>query len=664
MRRFSYRQLVLMTALFGALPVTERGIAQDTSTLTIEDYDSISQLSSTSLSRDGTRVAVIISHIDRSANARVNELAIVGTAGGAPLVIAKGKVGAPSWSPDGETLAWIASDEAGVRQIYLASRNALTQPRKLDAATRAGGIQRYVWSPDGRSIAYLTSPPALATPDKSFEIADADYLGTSYLARDNGGPPAQLWVMAVDSGERRRIDRVTGFPQDLAWRSDGKALFVQTQPGASVAATPSSSLLSVPIDGGAVEVMIDSPARIGTGSQLRTSGNGAIAFQHFRGSDPWTQANDVAVFRNSKLRVISNGLDRQIDDFRWLPGSNGILVRADDHVRTRLWRISEGGSVTALDLGALTAVSSFDVNARAAITFVGGSASGPRDLYYMASVRARPVRLTRLGDSLAGKRLGKVERFAWNYGGFDHDGVLVYPPAYDRAKSYPLLVDIHGGPELSSNEAFNFSAQYYAANGWVVFQPNYRGSTGQGNAYQNAITGNLIEGSGQDILAGVDKVSGALPIDRKRIAVSGWSWGGVLTNWLIGHDQRWCAAIPGALAVDFTAYYDQSETAIWMKSMLGSPYVGDNLEAYQKASPRTYLNRAITPTLIIHNVGDPNAPVTQSYSLYHALKDNGVKVKMLLRGIDGHGYGDPFSYRQVHTSTLAWLQDNCAELKQ
>lgn len=660
MKRFQFRHLLSAAAIMAIALSAGQALAQPSSALTLDDYDSIAELSSSSLSPDSSRVAVIVSHVDRAANIRRSELAVVSTRGGTPQIVVTGQIDAISWSPDGASLAWIAHDSAGAARLHIAASDALASPRTLGTAPLHGDVVRFTWSKDSRSIAYLAKPtPEADTADKSFEIADADYLGTTYLARDNGGPPQQLWIVAAASGEPRRLDSGTGFPQDLAWQADGKALFVQTQPGASVAATLSASLLSVPIDGSQAEVVITSPAPIGTGSRLGVSNDGAVAFQHFRGPDPWTEVNNVAIYRDGKITVATQALDRQIDDFKWLPGSQGILVRADDHSRTRLWRISETGKITPINFGNLNVLAGLDVNATGAISFVGGSASGPADLYYMASTRARPVRLTHFGDALAGKRLGKVETVGWSSGGFDHDGVVVYPPDYDKTKAYPLLVDIHGGPEASSREAFDFSAHYYAARGWVVFQPNYRGSSGQGNSYQTAILGDLVKGSGEDVLAGVDKIVATLPIDSKRVAVTGWSWGGVLTSWLIGHDQRWCAAIPGAMAVDFTGYYDQSETAIWIRTMLGSPYVSDNIARYRETSPATYLKNAVTPTLIIHNVGDPNAPVTQSYTLYHALKDRGIKTKMVLRGIDGHGYGDPFSHKQVHSLTFQWLSENC-----
>lgn len=660
MRRFWHGEIVSVAVVLAAAPLAQPASAQPAELLQIDDYDALADVAEPSVSPDGSRVAFVVSRVDRKANVRRNELAVISSRGGRPEVVARGGIEAPAWSPDGEELAWIGRDDAGVGVLYLAARDKLGHIRKLDAAAPDADVQRFAWSKDGRSIAVLAKPRKQAADhDKSFTIRDADYLGTSYLARSDGGRPGRLWIVSPVSGVGRSLDSVSGFPQDLAWRADGKAVFVQTQPGASVAGTRAASLLSVPVDGGKAEVLIAAPAPIGTGSRLGVSAMGALAFQHFRGPDPWTEANNVAIYRDGRVSIVTEALDRQIDDFEWLPGTAGLIVQATDHNRSRFWQVSEKGAITPVDLGDLNPIGGLSVGADGSVAFVASSASTPPEIYYLASVRALPVRLTGFGEALKGRRLGRVATIGWTQGGFAHDGVVTYPPDWDGRGSYPLLVDIHGGPEMSATDAFDFSPQFYAARGWVVFQPNYRGSSGQGNAYQSVIVKDLLQGSGDDILAGIDKVVRTLPIDAKRIAVTGWSWGGVMTSWLIGHDRRWCAAIPGAMAVDFTAYYDQSETAIWIRTMLGSPYAGDNIARYRKASPLSYLQNAVTPTLIIHNVGDPNAPVTQSLTLYHALKDRGVDTRLLLRGIDGHGYGDPFSHRQVHAATLQWLTQKC-----
>lgn len=650
MKRFGTGTL-LPAAILAATPLA----AQEASRLTLSDYDAIADLSSTAMSPDGTRIAFIVSHVDKAADARRGDVAVVSSKGGEPQVVATGDVDAPAWSPDGKTLGWIAKG-----QLHLAARDALGMVRKIEADPSTAGIQAFAWSPDGRSIAYLAKMDVVRKlPDKSFEFAEADYLGTSFLARDAGAPPAQVWIVDVASGGRRRLIGITGYPQDVVWQADGRALAVQVQPGGSSASAAKAKLLSVPVDGGVPQTLIGAPGQMGTGARLDVTNDGAIAFQHFRGIDPWTHANSIGVYRSGKVEIVSQKLDQQIDEFKWLPGGNGLIARAVERNRERMWWISGGGAVTPIDLGAVNLIGGLDVGANGAISFVGSSADRPADIYYLPSPKAKLVRLTHFGDALAHRKLGKVERVTWAGGGQHHDGVLVFPPDYDKAKRYPLLVDIHGGPEASSIDAFDFSPQYHAANGWIVFQPNYRGSTGQGDHYQTLVTEDLLKGAGEDVIAGVDKLVATLPIDPKRIAITGYSWGGVMTSWLIGHDRRWCAAVPGGGVVDFAAYYDQSAFAIWMPTVKGSPHVGDNILKYREVSPLTYLGNATTPTMVIHNAGDPNAPVTQALTLYHLLKERGVKTKMVLRAIDSHDFGSPFDHKQMYDLPLKWITENC-----
>jgi dipeptidyl aminopeptidase/acylaminoacyl peptidase len=237
--------------------------------------------------------------------------------------------------------------------------------------------------------------------------------------------------------------------------------------------------------------------------------------------------------------------------------------------------------------------------------------------------------------------------------------VLTYPPGFTPDHKYPLLVSIHGGPEYSAQLAFNVESQFYAANGWIVFEPNYRGSNDQGDKYEAAVVGDATAGPGRDIRAGLDAVRALPGVDAARIAVTGYSYGGVMTSWLIGHHQDWCAAIPGGVVVDFAQYYDQSETGIWIKTLLGSPHLPQNREKYIEQSPITYLNHAKTPTLIIQNAGDPNATVGQAYALHHALKDNGFKTRLMVADLDGHSSPDPFHEKQVFRITVDWMNENC-----
>jgi dipeptidyl aminopeptidase/acylaminoacyl peptidase len=195
-----------------------------------------------------------------------------------------------------------------------------------------------------------------------------------------------------------------------------------------------------------------------------------------------------------------------------------------------------------------------------------------------------------------------------------------------------------------------------ATHGYVVFSPNYRGSDNLGNAYQHAIWNDAGDGPGRDVVAGIDALKKLGFIDANKIGVTGWSYGGYMTSWLIGHYQIWKAAMAGAPVTDEYDEYNLSDGNVSDRyGFKGSPYVGDNLKDYRAQSPITYAAQMKTPTLIMHDTGDARVTITQGYSLFHALKDNGVPVKFLAFPVAGHFPGDPVRQMDVYRHWVEWM---------
>jgi dipeptidyl aminopeptidase/acylaminoacyl peptidase len=237
--------------------------------------------------------------------------------------------------------------------------------------------------------------------------------------------------------------------------------------------------------------------------------------------------------------------------------------------------------------------------------------------------------------------------------------VLTYPPDFDAAKKYPLVLLVHGGPNSASVERFNAWAQLIAASGYVVFEPNYRGSDHLGNAYMRAIVGDWGKGPGEDVMAGVEAVKKRGFVDDKRIAVTGWSYGGYMTTWLIGHYHDWKTAIAGAAVTDWREQYDLSDENVQFRYQLGgSPWTADLEKQYRDHSPITFARDIKTPTLILATTGDARVPITQSYRLYHTLKDNDVPVKFIAYPVSGHFPGDPVRQKDVFRRWVAWLDEH------
>jgi dipeptidyl aminopeptidase/acylaminoacyl peptidase len=232
----------------------------------------------------------------------------------------------------------------------------------------------------------------------------------------------------------------------------------------------------------------------------------------------------------------------------------------------------------------------------------------------------------------------------------------VYPPGFSRDKKYPLVVQIHGGPTYSSTTDFDFFTQLVASQGYVVFMPNYRGSDSFGNKFMRAVGSDTADGPGRDIMAGLAALEKQGFIDGSRIAVTGWSYGGLMTSWLIGHYHIWKTAISGAAVNSRANQYNLSDYNIEERfSFGGSPWKKEYAKAYEEQSPITYAGAITTPTLIIHDTGDVRVPITNSYAMYHALKDNGVTVKFIAIPTAGHEPSDPVRNSDLDRVWLEWL---------
>jgi dipeptidyl aminopeptidase/acylaminoacyl peptidase len=205
---------------------------------------------------------------------------------------------------------------------------------------------------------------------------------------------------------------------------------------------------------------------------------------------------------------------------------------------------------------------------------------------------------------------------------------------------------------------FSAPARLMAAKGWFVFQPNYRGSDNLGRAYQSAISNDAGEGPGRDVMAGIEAVKAKVQVDESRIAVSGWSYGGYMTTWMIGHYSIWNCAVAGAAVTDRLDQQTLSDGA-GGRGGQNSPWLNPQaMERERAQSPITYAAKMKTPTLILSNVGDYRVTITQSYKLFHALRDAGVETRFFAYPIPGHNAQDPVRQRDVQMRWIGWIEDH------
>jgi dipeptidyl aminopeptidase/acylaminoacyl peptidase len=616
-------------------------------------------ISNPTLSPDGKTIVVVVSRANLQDNRFDRTLVAVDATSGAQHVLTPGRyrVGNPRWAPKGDRLAFLDADDKGKRQVWIMPA-AGGEAQRLTSVSR--GVGSYSWRPDGAAIAFLAEeePPARTGEDRlnrSFEVGD-----NGYLAED-APLPAHLWTVGTDSGAPRMIPLAPGSIDDFSWSADGARIAFVRLPSAHSGAGIHASLSVVDVASGREQVADAGPASL---SSPDISRDGRwLAYRRPSGAEPafTPSAVFVAPLAGGERRNITSRLDRNVSGYRWMPGSDAMLITAPDGTRNVFYLQPINGAPRRLDLGSVQP-GGFTVSPEGMIVFVGNEPTRPAELYVMASTSDRPKRLTSFNSSLDSLRLGKVEGITWKGpNGFDEDGVLVYPPDFQPGRTYPLVLVIHGGPMGASTESFDPVAQIMAAQGWVIFSPNYRGSNNRGAAYQRAVVNDAGDGPGRDVMAGIAAVRAHGFVDTTRIAVSGWSYGGYMTAWLTSHYTGWRVAVAGAAVTDWFDWYALADLNVWAGYGLGgSPWLGNTEAGYRAQSPITFANRIRTPTLILSDVYDPRVTVTQSYKLYHALKDNGTEVKFVAYPVGGHFPGDPIHQRDIYKRWMEWIAEHFA----
>lgn len=611
-----------------------------------------------SLSPDGRRAALIVTRADLVDNRFVKTLLLVDTTTGAQRELAPGRIrlAAPQWSPDGKQLAWLDAAAEGQRQVYVADADAGVAATALTSVPE--GVGSFKWSPDGAAIAFTAADPAPRPRDlsphvRSFEVTAAhDFLSTSAVA------PEHLWVVPARGGTPRRLTSGTASVDGFEWLGgEDLAVLVQVKPNLTVA------LHRVNIASGRTTVLIPAGGDQPVTALLPASPDGSLlAYLRSRGPESGFRSDSVAVMpaAGGDSRDITAATDRNFYATVWRPGGDSVIALAGDGVRDALWLQPLQGPARRLNLGAVTEVRHLTTSRSGALAFVGFESRRAGELYFMASPSEQPRRLTHFNDSLAALDFGPIGSVTWQLDGFQQSGVLIQPPGFRQGHKYPLVLDIHGGPAAHYSETLDPFHELLAAQGWLVFCPNYRGSDTAGDAYRRGIVNDAGDGPARDVMAGIKAVEALGIVDSNRIAVSGWSYGGYLTAWLTTHyPQRWRVAVAGAAVTDFVDQYALSDLNAWYGLGLGgSPWLEDNARRYREQSPIHYAGRSRTPTLLLAVTGDRRVPIVQSYKFYRALQDNGVPVRFIAYPVDGHFPEDPLHQRDIHRRWLEWIAEH------
>ena len=660
MRYYLHRAAAaLVVAAFVSVP-----LAAPARPLTTGDLAHITALSSPQISPDGKMIALVVTRINFSDNKYERDLDLIDIASHTRRTLTYHRTGLsdPAWSPAGDRLAFLADEGSGddaKSQVFVMPMNG-GDARPITSAGE--GVNQFAWRPDGTSIAYAAedAQPKRTGADR---YRDAFEVGNAGITARGAARPVHLWLVAAAGGSARKLTSgaqsvTTGEAQStLSWSHDGKSLAFLLSPNAVLNDAIHAHATVVDVATGALTPVSGNHAY--ESDPLFAPQGNRVAYIHSLDDNQITLNEAYVTTVGGGIGIpISHAYDRAVHAHAWLPDGSGLLFTCNDDTNVALVRAPLTGPPERIDLDGLNIASAPDgaIANDGGIAFVGSSSIQPPELYYRAP-GAKPAKLTAYNTAIAALSLGPSETLTYATAtGVRSDAVLLKPAGFIDGRRYPLVVLVHGGPTSASTTAFDRLGQLMTSRGWLVLEPNYRGSDNHGLAYQRMVRYDPEDGPGKDIIAAIDALRARGIVDEHRIAVSGWSYGGIMTAWMITHYHFWRAAVSGASVNDWITDYSVADDLDSDKALFhGSPFVGAYRAEWMRASAVTYAKDVTTPTLILSDNGDNRDPIATSYIFFRALKDNGKDVTFVAYPVNGHFPRDPVRTSDVYTRWVDYI---------
>jgi dipeptidyl aminopeptidase/acylaminoacyl peptidase len=649
----------------------------------------LSGASSPTISPDGSAVAYIVHSTDWDDDRYDREIWLART-GQEPFQLTRTEgesSHSPAWSPGGRRIAFLAK-RGEATQIHLIGA---TGGEALALTAVEDGVSGFRWSPDGKQMAVAITDPRdkqrkkveeaygeFAVEDEEFQMTHLWVLGLEAALADDGGATLPEADEDDEESDGKRIDGASedeekgGEETDadldeadeddkpspfrrltkgdsftvntFRWSPDGSEIAFDHTPDPRVESFSKADISIVDVESGAVRLLVDWP---GPDSDPYWSPDGRwIAFE--------TANRQTAYYKNRELaRVLAGGgepvvmtesFDQSANAVSW--EAEGLYFTAIEGTHLRLFRLDpESAAVTSVE-GLPRFVWSIDFADDGRTAAIHGEGPDTVDeIYRFAAGTGATSSVTDLTEQTADWQVGNREVIQWtSRDGATIEGVLLTPDGFDRSQKHPLLVIIHGGPAWISYPAraytYVYPVQQWLSKGAVILMPNYRGSTGYGEDFRALNVRNLGVGDSWDVLSGVDHLVDEGFIDSERMGAMGWSQGGYISAFLTTTSDRFKAISVGAGISNWMTYYVNTDIHPFTRHYLEATPWSDP-EVYAKTSPMTFINDAVTPTLIQHGEFDRRVPVPNAYELFQGLQDVGVETRLVIYKGFGHGITKP-----------------------
>lgn len=628
---------------------TKRGI-------TPEDYYAFEFLREPRISPDGKLVAYVLQTVDRKQNRRNSNIWLATTDGTrAPwqFTTSPQSSSSPQWSPDGQQLAFLSSRPPGVEsdgggnaanrpknQVYILSMSGGEARRVTELKNGVDGFQ---WSPDGTRLAVLSRlGPSDSRPENKERSDVRHYSQQQYKFNDTGwfdDKRTHIWIVDVKMSKAVQLTSGDDWDdRDPQWSPDGTRIaFVSDRTGRAYEDSRNTDVWVIPADGGPLTKISD---HVESDNTPRWSPDGKVIA--FIGSIKERDHPKIWLAPSAggaPSTLAAKDLDLIPSDLEWAGDGRAIYFSAGVRGEYQLFRVNLASKEAKAVTNGPRAVRNMDISPRAGkMVFTINDFKRQDDLYVADLMGRNERRLTNLNEALWKQlQLQDVERFTYQAAdGLDVDGFFVRPLGWQEGKKYPMILNIHGGPASMYGVDWFHEFQVYAARGWAVFYTNPRGSTGYGQKFERGIVGEWGGKDYTDIMSGVEAALRKYPwIDRDRLGVTGGSYGGYMTNWIVGHTDMFKAAVTLRSISNFISDEGTRDYAYGHAPDFGGDLF-EKFDLYWERSPLKYAKNVKTPTLILHSDNDLRVPLEQAEQWYRALKHFGVTTEMVVFPRENH----------------------------
>jgi dipeptidyl aminopeptidase/acylaminoacyl peptidase len=678
--KFSLRLSLLLLCFF----ITTTSFSQQSPRgITPEDYFGFEFLSDPHISPDGKLVAYVVTKIDRAQNRRNSSIWMVAADGTKPpwqFTTSPQSANSPRWSPDGRALAFLSSrpsevqmtgagagagagnTEAPRSQVYVLSM-AGGEARRI--TNLKNGVNSFQWSPDGNRLVVVSRIGPSDNRTESKDRSDVrHYKNSSYKFNDTGwfdDRRSHLWVVEVKSGTAKQLTEGDNWnDNDPQWSPDGRHIaFVSNRSGKEFDGNRNTDVWVIAPTGGKLTKISDHDE---SDNNPRWSPDGhTIAFTgevHDRDLPRvWlapATGDAASVLAANSLDLIPGGLE-------WSEDGKSIYFESGVKGEFQLFKIDLAKKASEQISSGARAVRNADFNAKTNTrVYMVNDFKHLDDLYASDLNGANERKLTNLNESLWKQlQLAEVERFTYKSADdWDVDAFFVKPIGWQEGRKYPLVLGVHGGPAGQYGVDWYHEFQVYAAKGYAVLFTNPRGSTGYGQKFERGIVGEWGGKDYIDVMNGVDAALKRYPwIDSERMGVTGGSYGGFMTNWIVGHTNRFKAAVTLRSVVNFISDEGTRDGAYGHTPDFGGDLF-ERFDLYWDRSPLKYAKNVKTPILILHSDNDFRVPLEQGEQWFRALKHYGATAEIVMFPRENHNLtrtGEPKHLVESLNWQLYWF---------